>query len=239
MITVVTPVSPIPSHPDTRILDETIASVRHHLPDAPICLMYDGVRPEQEHLREAYNEHIQRVSKSLAVHARENHTEAVEHRFPQHLHQVGMLRKVIDDIDTPLMLFVEQDTPLYTSETIDWQACADLILTGQADVVRFYHESAPPKEHSHLMREHRDGFQRTIQFSARPHLASTAYYRRILADHFTPEARTFTEDVMHGVCQSWPDEHKLWVYAPEGTWLRSYHLDGRAGGPKYDDQLVF
>lgn len=227
MITVVIPVSPIPSHPDTRILDETIASVRHHLPDAPIWLMFDGVRPEQEHLRKAYEEHIHHV-----------HGD-VEYRFPQHLHQVGMLRQVIDNIDTPLMLFVEQDTPLYTTETIDWQACAALILTGQADVVRFYHESTPPKEHSHLMRERRGSFQRTTQFSARPHLASTAYYRRILTDHFTPQARTFTEDVMHGVCQSWPDDHKLWIYAPEGTWLRSYHLDGRAGGPKFDDRLVF
>lgn len=228
MITVVIPVSPIPSHPDTRILDETIASVRHHLPDAPIWLMFDGVRPEQEHLREAYEEHIHRL-----------HDGDVHYRFPQHLHQVGMLRKVIDDITTPLMLFVEQDTPLYTTETIDWHACVDLILTGDADVVRFYHESTPPPEHAHLMQERHGGFQRTTQFSARPHLATTAYYRRILADHFTPEARTFTEDVMHGVCQSWPDEHRLWIYAPEGTWLRSYHLDGRAGGPKYDDKLVF
>lgn len=235
MISVLIPISPIPSHPETVILDDTIRSIRHHLPDSELHLMFDGVRAEQAHMKADYDEAVRRTLWT----ADRLWKGCVPYVFDTHLHQVGMLRRVVPQIDTDLMLFCEQDTPLYTSETIDWQACSNFIRSGEADVVRFYHESQPPKEHKHLMRERRDGFQRTIQFSARPHLASTAYYRRVLHDHFSPNANTFTEDVLHSTCQSWPDEHKLWIYAPEGTWLRSHHLDGRAGGPKFDDTMVF
>lgn len=236
MITVVVPVSPIPSHPDTHVLEETVASVRHHLPSAELFLSFDGVRPEQEHMREAYEEATRRTL-WLADKSWGNVCPFV---WDCHLHQVGMLRRVIDEIRTPLMLFVEQDTPLYTTETIDWEACSDFILSGEADVVRMYHESAVPEAHTHMMRERKGQFLRTVQFSARPHLASTTYYKRILTDHFTPEANTFIEDPMHSACQSWPDEHKLWIYAPEGeTWLRSRHLDGRAGEDKFESKLIF
>ena len=49
--------SPIPSHPSTRIVSETIHSIRWHFKDAPIYLMCDGVRPEQEHRREDYHKY--------------------------------------------------------------------------------------------------------------------------------------------------------------------------------------
>lgn len=197
--------------------------------------MFDGVREEQEHLREPYEEHIAKV---LWL-ADKQWKHCAPFLFADHRHQVGMLRAIIAEIRTPLMLFVEQDTPLYTSETIDWDACTGWVGSGKADVVRFYHESQPPKEHSHLMGEWDSGFQRTTQFSARPHLASVDYYKRILVEEFSPHANCFIEDVMHSACQCSPERHKLWIYAPEGTWLRSYHLDGRAGDDKFDTTQVF
>jgi hypothetical protein len=35
------------------------------------------------------------------------------------------------------------------------------------------------------------------------------------------------------------DKHKLWIYHPEGSIKRSYHLDGRAGTRKFtsDDDV--
>lgn len=242
MITAVTPVSPIASHPETKILEETVESVRHHLPDAEIILMFDGVRSEQESRRADYEEHIRRtlwLAKSWGA--------VCPFIFDAHKHQVGMLRAVMDEIRTPLVLFVEQDAPL-AQDPIDWQACQDIILTGDADVVRFSHEAVIPTEHEHLMLGLMGNFIRTCQFSARPHLASTAYYRRVLADHFSPDANCFVEDVMHGVCHNayirdgiagWYG-HRLWIYAPPGGNIkRSYTTDGRAGEPKYDDTQVF
>lgn len=243
MITVMVPISPIVSHPQTFILDETIASVRHHLPDAEILLMFDGVRVENEDRRPVYEEHIRRVLWK----ADKQWGNTAPFIFDAHRHQVGMLRAVMDEIRTPLLLFVEQDTPL-VSEPIDWQACVDIITTGDADVVRLSHEAVIPIEHEHLMLGVMGNFLRTCQFSARPHLASTAYYRRLLADHFSPEACCFVEDVAHGVCQNayirdglagWYG-HRLWIYHPPGGNIkRSYTTDGRAGEPKYAETQVF
>jgi hypothetical protein len=197
--------------------------------------MFDGVRAEQEHMRADYNEAV----RTTLWTADRLWKGCVPHVFTEHLHQVGMLRRVIETIETPLMLFIEQDTPLVTDLDIDWASSIDMVSSGKADIIRFYHEAVVPRGHEHLMRKRQGDFLRTTQFSARPHLASTDYYRRILTDHFTPDANCFTEDVMHSVCQSWPSEHKLFIYAPEGNFKRSYHTDGRAGGEKYDSAQVF
>lgn len=232
MITVVTPVSPIPSHPDIGILEETIASVRHHLPDAEVMLLFDGVRAELEHRREAYEESI-----ADTLWAAKHWGAVCPWVFDDHRHQVGMLRYVIGEIRTPLMVFVEQDAPL-ERDHIDWDACIKRIAAG-ADVVRFYHESEIHPDHQYLMREREGDFVRTLQYSARPHLATVNYYKRVLAENFSERAVTFVEDVLHGAAQCEPDRHNLWIYAPEGNIRRSYHLDGRAGDPKFEELLRF
>jgi hypothetical protein len=60
-ITVVIPVSPIKSHPDTAILDETLDSVRYHHPTAEIILTFDGIREEQSRRWHDYEEFIRRA----------------------------------------------------------------------------------------------------------------------------------------------------------------------------------
>jgi hypothetical protein len=61
VITIVMPVSVIPSHPDTDILTETVESVRHHLPDAEIILTFDGIRDAQADRKSDYAEAIRRI----------------------------------------------------------------------------------------------------------------------------------------------------------------------------------
>jgi len=77
-----------------------------------------------------------------------------------------------------------------------------------------------------------DGFMKTIQWSQRPHLSLTKYYREVVLP--ACDEKTFIEDKFHGVVQDdgW-DKHKLWIYHPEGNIKRSYHLDGRAGTRKF------
>lgn len=249
MITAVVPVSPIKSHPDTAILEQTVASIRHHLPTAEIVLTFDGVRPQQEDRRADYEEHIRRtlwLAKSWGP--------VYPFVFDEHLHQTGMLRRVLDDIRTPLMLYVEQDCPLVTDEHIEWCDVTGPIERGQSNLVRFHHEAVIPKPHMHLMHDHESGFPgsyalvRTSQWSQRPHVASVAYYRRIMDCYFTPEAKSFVEDKMHSVVQEafkldgiagW-QQHRLHIYDPgSGNMKRSYTTDGRAGEPKWDDTQVF
>ncbi len=255
-LTVVVPVSPIVSHPDTTVLDETLKSVRHHLPDAEIALTFDGVRAEQEHRRGDYEEFIRRA----LWRADHYYGRIWPLIFDTHQHQSGMLRDVLDKIETPLLMYVEQDTPLVTDEPIDFDAIAAYILAGSSNLVRLHHEAVIPPDHQHMMHgnirhvvytdDHRNSeteFILTSQWSQRPHIASTAFYRRIMADHFTPTARAFIEEKMHGVIDNayrrdgihgW-EQYRLHIYNPGPNLKRSYHIDGRQGEPRYDEQQVF
>lgn len=237
-LTVLIPVSPIKSHPSTDIIDETIASIRHHLPSVKIIVSFDGVREEQSDLHINYIEHIRRVMYK--------HRDIYPVIFGEHRHQVGMMRELLEHhIKTPLIMYVEQDTPL-EKDSIDFNRIYGLIETGYSNMVRFHHESSIPESHNHMMLGQEGEFMKTVQWSQRPHIASTAFYRRVMSE-FSPDAKCFIEDKMHGVVwNAYLRDGKLaynqWllhIYHPEGNIRRSYHTDGRAGEEKYDDSQVF
>lgn len=237
-LTVVIPVSPIRSHPDSAILDETLDSVRHHLPDVEILLTFDGVRPEQADRRADYEHFIQRA----LWRADHHYGNILPFIFEEHQHQSGMLRNVLDLIGTPLLLYVEQDTPLVIDEAIDFEKISAFVLDGYSNSVRLHHEAVIPAEHAHMVHGDDRGFIRTSQWSQRPHVAATAFYRRIMADCFTADARAFIEDRMHGVVDNayrrdgihgW-EQYRLHIYDPGPNLKRSYHTDGRAGEDKFD-----
>lgn len=244
MITVVVPVSPIKSHPDTAILDETLDSIRTCLPSAEIFLTFDGLRDEHLPKRKDYDEFIRRALWRAIKH----YENTLPFLFAQHEHQTGMMRSILNEIETPLVMYVEQDTPLVTDEPIDWETITHFITSGHSNVVRLHHEAQIPSDHEHLMHGMESGFIRTSQWSQRPHIASLAYYRRIMDNHFSPSAKCFIEDKMHGVLDQaynvdglpgW-SQHRVHIYDPgNGNMKRSYHTDGRAGENKYDKTQVF
>lgn len=237
-ITVVIPVSPIKSHPSTAILDETIASIKHHMPTAKIIVSFDGVREEQGDLAIAYGEHIRAVLYK--------HRDIYPVIFGEHRHQVGMMKHLLDEhITTPYVMYVEQDTPL-EKDPIHWGSILDLLEEGTANLVRFHHESSIPPDHKHMMLRSFDDFTQTVQWSQRPHVATTAFYRQVMS-LFSPDAKCFIEDFIHGVV--WNaylkdgklayNQWRLYIYTPEGNIRRSYHTDGRQGAEKYDDRQTF
>ena len=237
-ITVLVATSPIASHPSTEIIEETIQSVRHHLPGSEIIIMIDGVRPEQEHYRERYTEYTRRLL-WLCNTKFKNITPML---FTEHNHQANMTRAALAQVLTPTVLFMEHDTPLVTDRPIEWDEIIDLIGAKVVDMVRFHYEGRIHPEHEHLMLDkipvNLDGvmLRRTVQWSQRPHLASTEYYRRIIREYFPLDNNTMIEDRMHSVAQSQPDVNRLAVYCPtdpDGSIVRSYHLDGRKDDPKF------
>jgi hypothetical protein len=243
MITVFIPVSPIKSHPSTEILEQTIDSVRYWLPDAELIVTFDGVREEQEHCRADYEESIRRSLWLLD----KKYQPTVPYIFDKHTHQVGMLRTVLDQVHTPLLMFVEQDTPLVTNQPIEWNAITHFIQAGRSNCVRLHHEAVIPEEHLTMMHGEENGFIRTSQFSARPHIATVAFYRQLL-HHFSPDANCFVEDLAHGILdnsfkQDGMAGWNLWrlhIYARDPNNLkRSLHTDGRAGENKFDEAQVF
>lgn len=242
--TVVIPTSPIPSHPSTRIIDETIASVRTHFKSSPIIITIDGVRPEQEGQRENYEKYIRNLLWKCNFEY-ENVIPVIHDEFK---HQSGMLKEVLPMIETPLMLYVEHDTPLTPDRDLELSFLKANIISGKAHVIRFHFEEFIPEPHKHLMiGEPDDGLLKTVQWSQRPHLASTAFYRNAV-QFFTPEAKCFIEDLFYGrLIDTWDQkgiegwkQWKLWIYHPEGGKIkRSYNLDGREGTQKYDDTQIW
>lgn len=238
LLTVVIPVSPIKSHPSTKILDETIESIRFHLPNVKIIISFDGVREEQADLGSNYREHIRAVLYK--------YRDIYPMIFGEHKHQSGMMKALLDNhITTPLVMYVEQDTPL-EKEYIAWGEIYHMIESGESNLVRFHHESSIPTEHNHMMLNKKGDFTQTVQWSQRPHIASTAFYRRIMSE-FSEKSNCFLEDHLHGVVwNSFVKDGKLaynqWllhIYTPEGNIRRSYHTDGREGAEKYDTSQTF
>ena len=233
-VTIVVVASVIPSHPNTFILDETMASVRSHFPDNEIILQLDGLRKERLVRKDDYDEFKSRVLWKC-LHEWKNVLPII---FDDHNHQTDMMKKTIDDVQTAAILYVEGDAPLTPDIEIDWQKCLDMLEYEKANTIRFHFEASIPFEHNHLMLGLEDGFMKTVQWSQRPHLSLTKYYREVVLP--ACDEKTFIEDKFHGVVQDdgW-DKHKLWIYHPEGNIKRSYHLDGRQGTRKFtsDDDI--
>jgi hypothetical protein len=227
-ITIVVVTSILPSHPDTLILDETIASVRSHFPENEIILQIDGLRKERLDRKDVYDEFKSRVLWKC-LHEWKNVLPII---FDDHSHQTNMMKETIGLVQTAAIVYVEGDAPITPNAEIDWQKCLDMLEYEKANTIRFHFEASIPADHEHLMLGIEDGFMKTLQWSQRPHLSLTKYYREVVLP--ACDDRTFIEDKFHGVVQDdgW-DKHKLWIYHPEGSIKRSYHLDGRAGTRKF------
>jgi hypothetical protein len=232
-VTIVVATSVIPSHPDTAIINETIYTIRSHFPDNEIILQMDGLREERLPRKADYDEYKNRVLWKC-MHEWKNVLPII---FDEHCHQTTMMKKTIDIVNTSVLLYVEGDAPITPDCEIDWQKCLDMLEYNKANTIRFHFEASIPNEHNHLMFGLEDGFMKTTQWSQRPHLSTVKYYRDIVLPF--SEEKTFIEDRFHGKVQDdgW-DEHKLWIYHPEGNIKRSYHLDGRQGTQKFtvDDE---
>lgn len=166
-----------------------------------------------------------------------------------------MAREVLKRVKTPMLLYVEHDTPLTPDRPIPWEKLAYSIMDGTANVIRFAHESHILEEHKHLIlseneNHHGAMMTKTQQWSQRPHLASTAFYWHMIGTYFNPASRTMIEDVIHQIVemdmrqggeQAWFN-WRIWIYTPttdpDGSILRSYNLDGRKDDPKFDMEIV-
>lgn len=241
-VTVLIPTNPIPSHPDTLVLDETIEMVRHHLPNSEIIIMFDGVRDNLKHRKDDYEEYIRRVLWKCN-HEWKNVLPLV---FSEHEHQANMAKVALGYVHTPLILYVEHDAPVVSDCDIEWEKLEEVILKGEANVIRFHHEAMILSDHEYLMFDHENkivegvSMRRTMQWSQRPHLASKVFYQNMLDRYFTGD-KTMIEDVVYGrlieACKDgilgWYD-WRVWIYTPEGDNIkRSYHIDGRKKDPKY------
>ena len=238
LITVLMPTSAIPSHPSIDIISETVASVRDRLPGAEILVMADGLPDGLAHRATDYAEYLRRLLWVTNL----EWDNVVPFVFDEHTHQAAMTRRILGEVRTPLVLFVEHDTPLVGD--VDWPGCARAVLSGDTNLIRFHHEASILEPHRHLMVDEVprvvEGVPllRTVQWSQRPHLAATGAYRNWLDGRWWRLDDGMIEDRMHGVVENdWlqhhdPNRFRLSMYAPSGDMKRSTHLDGRGTDPK-------
>jgi hypothetical protein len=233
-ITVLISSSVIPSHPSVQIIQETLASIRFHLPHSKIIILLDGVRPEQEHRKIAYLKYLHNLVEKVAT----GYDPITLWPFIEFTHQALMTMKALTIVKTPLILFAEQDTPL-VEKPIDWDFLQKAILEDKlTNHIRLHYDQEIHPDHQHLMHgKVHEHLIKTTQWHQRPHLASTAFYREVLNNNFTEKSRTFIEDKVYSPvsCSPWED-YRLTVYDPngDGTMMkRSRDLNGRATDPKY------
>lgn len=247
-ITVLVPTSPIPSHPDTTIIEETLGSLRSQpdLANAEIIVMVDGVREEQQDRLGDYTEYVKRL---VALCGRWHNVVPLVSE--EHLHQAMLTKWALGMVRTPTILFVEHDTPVVG--VIPWGGMVEAIVSDRADVIRLHHEASILAPHRYLMVDAKPRHEcdvpmsRTVQWSQRPHLASTDFYRWMISTYFGDQSRTMIEDVMYGVVEThWREmgvrgweKFRLWLYNPGGDIKRSTHLDGRGDDPKFSMKIAY
>lgn len=230
-ITVVMPTSPIPLHPSTIVIDKTIESVRRET-DARILVLVDGVRSQQEHMRVDYEKYV----KELVFKCNFVYKNVVPVIFDEHAHQSGMMKYILPKIETPLVLFVEHDTPL-AQRKFDWDFIKEKLLSGESNLIRFHYSRIIPEEHKWLMVGGVEGgLQKTKQWSQRPHIAATDFYRRCM-DMFSENSNCFIEDRIHTFAAKaeW-DDFKIHIYAPDENLKFSDNLNGRGEDVKYEGE---
>lgn len=236
-LTILIPTSPIPSHPSTAILDETVANIRKYT-DARIILMIDGIHESLRNRTEDYRKYLHNIGGKIND---RSYGDCIVRLFNDHTHQAEMTKTVLrDEVTTPLIFFVEHDT--HIRGEIPFNEICDLVESSHdINYVRFNIFDRILPEHQYLMLNSIERNEipliRTIQWSQRPHIAKSDWYRDLLWTYFPEGKKTMIEDVMHGIVM---EKHKhikvdrfgLAIYAPPGNQLRSYHSDGRGGDEK-------
>ena len=240
-VTIVIPTSVSVVHPSTEIIDQVIKGVRRYFPHNEIILQVDGLREEQSHRKEFYDEY-KSILLWKSLHEWKNVLPII---FDEHLHQSTMMKQTIDLIKTPLMFYIEGDIALKSNLKVNWQEIIDMLSSEKAYTIRFYtfNKSIEPN-HMYLMMDQEGDFIRTFQWSQQPHISYVWYYRDMVLPNTSP--KLFIEDKFYGKVFSdchedsggW-DSHRLWLYNPIDKDIRVVDdLDGRRNLRKFtsDDE---
>ena len=229
-ITVVIPTSPLVVHPSTEIIDEIYTQTRKQLPDSHILILVDGVHPEEEYLRERYEEFLDNLA-----HRWHDWTRTSIQYFDEWAHQSGMLSSIFFGVQfsyrvkTPLVFWSEHDIPL-NNEYIDWQGIVDTLLEGEIGAIRFELTGDPPKKievRGHIT-PHGIPLVLSTQYVNWPQVFRLDYLKEFVAAFGT--SKTYLEcaefdDVVSRLWSKW----KYGIYSPDPI-IRCYHTDGRCRG---------
>jgi hypothetical protein len=176
LITVVMTTNPIPSHPDTTVIDETLTSLRAQIPDVEthVLILADGVRKEQAGQAGDYDIYKKKLRERWPA------CNIVE--FDKHTHQTEMLREVRPSIKTPLLLWIEHDWPLIVEAKIEWEKIIEVLLSGEVTDVLF--TGGVDQEFLRELWSTSNGLEVTkyVTFSGTPNLGRLDFFDKLLAN---------------------------------------------------------
>jgi hypothetical protein len=200
--------------------------------------MFDGIHKSMVHRESDYYLYKERVQEKVS---KGEYGKCSTLNFNAHTHQATMTKAALRLVSTPLIMFCEHDTSPVGEIQFN-EICKLVNDSSEINYVRFNIFDRILEEHKYLMLTEPVDYEgirlvKTIQWSQRPHIAKTNWYRQLLNAYFRTGYKTMIEDVMHGIVQEKFEELKkdmfgLAIYAPEGSQLRSYHADGRGDDKK-------
>jgi hypothetical protein len=240
LLTIIVTASPIPTHPSSEIIDETLESLKFIDPDksAQIVLAHDHHHPMAlPDVQEAYLSYLAKLEKRYSG---DDKVEVVK------LNEWGCLAKniinAIETVKTPFVLVVQHDFKFL--ENIDVLDCI-YVMNKNPKVrhIRFNREANFPYVFDHdpktrLKHYAEKSFElegnnrkltliKTLGWSDNNHLCRTDYYREIVSP-LTQDKKTFPEHPCN--LASTPLLHQLFgtfVYGEIGKEGVIKHLDGR------------
>lgn len=230
MITAVIPTSATITNPSTEIIEKCIASVKKYFPNAPIIITCDGLRDSNRHHQANYEKFIQNLLKL------EIEGEVRINAYTNHEHQSGMMIDILDDIKTENILYLEHDWEL--TGDIPVEKFEQIINEGTADLIRVLWPTELPAVYADKMigePEEINGVRliKTFQWSQNPHIASKAFYQKVMS-YFGEDDKRFIEEGIIGHVETEYRQHgwgkfKTFIFVPEGNTQRCLHLDARKG----------
>jgi len=233
-LTILISTSNIPSHPSTKIIEDTIKNLRSYreLKDVEIIIMIDDLRPELKHRTYEYEKYIQRLLWLCNVKWK-NILPVITKEW---LHQANTTKYCLDFIKTKNILYVEHDCSL--TGDIPFNEINEILKYDTVNYIRLHYSTEIHEQHKYLMRESKTinsvPLLKTIQWSQRPHFSTVSFYKKIL-EYFSESSRTMIEDLIYGVVIN--NENKdfgLWIYHPEKNIQRSLSCDGRKSDSKFE-----
>jgi hypothetical protein len=243
-LSIIMPCSPIISHPSTEIIEESIRRIRAYpeLKDVEILICCDGIRAEQEHYRENYEEYKRRLIDLCKFDS--DFKGCLPIIFQEHYHQVKMLTEALKMVKTPLIFFVEADT--FPIREIDFSSIINSFEDPRVNYIRLSIFDHILGEHSHLYFGELESIQgcpllKTSQFSARPNIARKEWYEKLIEEYFDGDCICFVEDIIDPQAQiSIRDSTKpfdywgMYLYHPDTKDItRSATNNGRGSESKY------
>lgn len=246
-ITAVITTSPIPHHPQTDAIEQVYNAIRYWLPDAPVLILVDGVRKEQEHLRKQYEEYKSRLQEKI----RSEWTYVQLRIFEDFTHQAGMLRTAISEnlITTPLIFWNEHDFVLLTDKVFDWEGIVKTLLEEDISWIRISHdedlryENRPHQIEQYYQftgGEKMQAFQSkngvplftSLNWGSPPYIGTLDFHKFLIS--FFKEAKIHldcseTHEAVEKNCKKWRGA----IYTPEGDIKRFFNTRGRENELKY------